>query len=183
MKYLLLNSVRLASGAELRPAKVLDSDIDNIFAITTAGGVVVVLPNPVLEARAARAREEQARGKWVDLELPPVASAIADESIEVGSDGPGVLGIVTHPDGSIVKTTRGIRVGALASDAQHGALNGGNLHALATATQPGFMSPEDKVALDALVRLMHEGQARVTNVAAGVELAPPESIEVLNPRR
>lgn len=55
---------------------------------------------------------------------------------------------VAATDGSIAVSADGIAVGVLQSDAQHGDLGGGDLHALATTGVAGFMAGGDKAALD-----------------------------------
>lgn len=57
---------------------------------------------------------------------------------------------VVATDGSIVVLADSIGVGVLQSDAQHGDLGGGSLHALATTLVAGFMSPADKTKLDGI---------------------------------
>ena len=56
--------------------------------------------------------------------------------------------VTTSGDGSIVNTNGDVRVGILATDAQHGNRGGGALHATATTMVPGFLSAADKTKLD-----------------------------------
>ena len=56
--------------------------------------------------------------------------------------------VTTSGDGSIVNTNGDVRVGVLATDAQHGNRGGGALHATATTGVPGFLSAVDKTKLD-----------------------------------
>lgn len=56
-----------------------------------------------------------------------------------------------HADGSIVVGAGGVQVGILASDAQHGNLGGGGIHAVAIAAgAAGFLSGADKTKIDGL---------------------------------
>jgi hypothetical protein len=55
--------------------------------------------------------------------------------------------VTTSGDGSIVNNAGDVRVGVLATDAQHGNRGGGTTHAVATTTVAGFMSAADKVGL------------------------------------
>ena len=61
-----------------------------------------------------------------------------------------VLDVVPDPDGSLVATPGNLKVGVLATDAQHGDRGGGTLHAQATPLTDGFLSAADKTKLDAL---------------------------------
>jgi len=61
------------------------------------------------------------------------------------------IDVVANPDGSIVVSSDDVRVGVLATDAQHGARGGGSLHADAVAGgNAGFLSGADKSKLDGL---------------------------------
>jgi hypothetical protein len=75
--------------------------------------------------------------KKADLlrELDSVLNAIEDDLV------------TTSGDGSIVNNAGDVRVGILATDAQHGNRGGGTTHAVATTTVAGFMSAADKVGL------------------------------------
>ena len=52
------------------------------------------------------------------------------------------LDVAANPDGSIVAGANDIRVGILATDAQHGNRGGGALHPDATPVSSGFMKYE-----------------------------------------
>jgi len=58
------------------------------------------------------------------------------------------ISAVADPDGSIVISVNGIKVGVVATDAQHGARGGGTQHAVATPSVDGFMSSGDKGKVD-----------------------------------
>ena len=61
------------------------------------------------------------------------------------------LNIGANPDGSIVVGSDDIKVGVLATDAQHGDRGGGSLHTLAIASgSAGFLSGADKQLIDDL---------------------------------
>lgn len=84
--------------------------------------------------------------------VPNTRSVIAG----AGMTGGGTLAadrtfnIVANGDGSIVVNADDIQVGTLASDAQHGNLGGGTLHAVATILLDGFMSATDKIKLNGI---------------------------------
>lgn len=59
------------------------------------------------------------------------------------------LDVVANVDGSITVNPNDIRVGILATDAQHGVRGGGTQHADATGAVDGFMSAADKTRHDA----------------------------------
>jgi len=58
--------------------------------------------------------------------------------------------VVANADGSIVVNADDVRVGVLATDAQHGSRGGGSQHAAATTSVAGFMSSTDKTQHDAM---------------------------------
>lgn len=60
------------------------------------------------------------------------------------------LNVNAHADGSIVVSADDVKVGVLATDAQHGARGGGTQHAVATGASAGFQSATDKTRADAL---------------------------------
>ena len=82
------------------------------------------------------------------------SGTITDVIAGAGLTGGGSSGAVTLDvgagDGSIVVSADSIAVGVI-SDAQHGSLGGGSLHAVATPSVAGFESAADKAALDALI--------------------------------
>jgi hypothetical protein len=73
------------------------------------------------------------------------------------------LAIGTNADASIVVNADDIRVGVLATDAQHGTRGGGTLHALATSSSNGFMSAQQGEKLNQLSNTFKE-PARVVAV-------------------
>jgi hypothetical protein len=55
-------------GAQMRVGKVIDSLQYDIAAMQAAGALLIPIPNPIVEARAAEVRAQQAKG-WRDGEL------------------------------------------------------------------------------------------------------------------
>jgi hypothetical protein len=90
--------------------------------------------------------------------LPSAAVATTRQVIAgAGLTGGGALtadvtlDVAANADGSIVVAANDIKVGILATDAQHGTRAGGSLHANVIASgAAGFMSGTDKARLDAL---------------------------------
>jgi hypothetical protein len=68
------------------------------------------------------------------------------------------LSVAPDADGSIAVAAGGVKVGVLATDAQHGVRGGGTQHAAATQSVNGFLSAADKTKLD--------------GVQAGADLTP-----------
>jgi hypothetical protein len=60
------------------------------------------------------------------------------------------LNVVADNDGSIVVTADAVKVGVLATDAQHGDRGGASLHAAVTTSVNGFMTAADKVKLNGI---------------------------------
>jgi hypothetical protein len=75
-----------------------------------------------------------------------VAGATAGNGILFAS---GAYSVKPDPDGSIAVTASGVKVGVLASDAQHGTRGGGSTHAQVTGSTNGFMRAADKTIFDA----------------------------------
>ena len=84
-KYLLLNKI-LFDGVDLKAAKEIDDKVYSIAKIVASGGILIPLPNPIVEARAAEVRKEQARGRR-GAELDDLTSAFA-EFVDGGSINP-----------------------------------------------------------------------------------------------
>jgi hypothetical protein len=73
--------------------------------------------------------------------------AAGDGMVLNGND----LDVVANADGSIIVNTNDVQVGILATDAQHGNLGGGALHAdVVAAGADGFMTGADKTKLDGI---------------------------------
>jgi hypothetical protein len=60
------------------------------------------------------------------------------------------IDVVANADGSIVVSADDVKVGVLATDAQHGLRGGGTQHANATTSVAGFMSAADKTKIDGI---------------------------------
>ena len=75
---------------------------------------------------------------------------IAGDGLQGGGDlsVDRTISVVANADGSIIVNADDIQVGTLATDGQHGALGGGDLHAAATQMSAGFLSAADKIKLD-----------------------------------
>lgn len=76
-------------------------------------------------------------------------SVLAGNGLEFAGDLV-TLHVVPNADGSIVVGANDVKVGVLATDAQHGARGGGTQHAVATGASAGFQSATDKTRADAL---------------------------------
>jgi len=95
---------------------------------------------------------------WVPVAMaagfvPNTRQVIAGAGLTGGGDlsADRTFDVVANADASIVVTADDIRVGVLATDAQHGLRGGGTQHAVATALVAGFMSATDKAQLTTLV--------------------------------
>lgn len=165
-RYILCNRIQLG-GIDLKVGREVDEpDKDDILR---AGGVLVQLPNPVIEARAEIVRAQHAAGRAYDeLDLltaafsqvsaggggggvPPTRILFAGDGLVGGGDlsADRTFDVVANADGSIISNPNDIKVGVLATDAQHGLRGGGTQHALAIPSgAAGFMSGADKAKLD-----------------------------------
>ena len=116
-----------------------------------AGGEVVVAAPPApVDALSA-----EDRAKLASITADAVTGLRA-----VGA-GPGLAGggtleqdiafkVVLSSDGSLMFGPDGIGIRKLVSGDQHGAHNGGGLHALVSADEAGFISPDSQKKIDAL---------------------------------
>lgn len=77
----------------------------------------------------------------------------------------GVYSVKPDPEGSIVVTSAGVKVGVLANDSEHGNRGGGGLHAVATDSTAGFLSAADKTKLDGIT-----GGAAVASVSGSAPI-------------
>jgi hypothetical protein len=85
------------------------------------------------------------------------------------------LAVGANADGSIAVNADDIKVGILATDAQHGTRGGGTLHAAATGSAAGFMSAADKIRLDSM-NLVVKGPVRLV-ATANVALSGTPTID------
>lgn len=85
---------------------------------------------------------------YTKVEALPTAATINGRTLTAGAGLTGggdlsanrTFAVGANADGSIVVNADDIQVGVLATDAQHGTLGGGTLHALASGSAAGFMS-------------------------------------------
>lgn len=95
---------------------------------------------------------------WVEGATVQQVQEVANRRVSAGNGLTGggkltsdiSLAVGAHPDGSILANSNNVQVGVLATDAQHGSRGGGSQHAVATATEAGFMSASDKVKLSSI---------------------------------
>lgn len=67
-----------------------------------------------------------------------------------GASGAVTLNVIANADGSIVVAADDVKVGVLATDAQHGNRTNGALHSVADGSNAGFMSAADFIKLSGL---------------------------------
>lgn len=144
----------------------------SVPADTPAAGQIVVT------ARAGIIYAKDANG----VETPLSGGVVNSRTITAGDGLVGggdlstdrSLAVGPAPDNSIVVAADSIRVGQLATDAQHGNRGGGAQHAVASTSQNGFMSAGDKTALNAAGTGVAANQATITghiNAANGAHAA------------
>jgi len=172
MKYLLAANFSFG-GVELKAGKDLDDGAIDVAALQQAGAILVPYPlTPEVLRIVEELRKQQLKGRK-DTELYILHAALSQVALSGGGGGgvpptrtltagAGLTGggdlsadrtfnVVANPDGSIIVNPNDVKVGVLATDAQHGARGGGGLHAIATTSVAGFMSAADKLKLDGLV--------------------------------
>lgn len=95
--------------------------------------------------------------------VPTTRAVIAGTGLTGGGDlsTDRTINVAANADGSIVVSANDVKVGVLATDAQHGNRGGGGIHAVATGAAAGFMSAADKAKLDTL------GATNVTSPLSG----------------
>jgi len=115
---------------------------------TTGSPVSIGEAAPPTTANEQLVTVDATHAEWQPLPAPPIASDLI-----VAGNGLVLTGtrldVVGHADGSIDVAEDAVRVGVLASDAQHGNRGGGALHAV-VGVLAGFMSSADKAKLDAI---------------------------------
>lgn len=149
------------------------TSIKNCFPVSASvpapGGTLITVERVVPVTQAvdlsnqgtfdAETHEEMADlGVMVDQQLADRITALETASVPadlVAGNGLSFAGptlnVNAHADGSIISAADDIRVGVLATDAQHGNRGGGALHANAVSGgAAGFMSGTDKQRADAL---------------------------------
>lgn len=146
MKYILCNSIFL-DGQILRVAKEIDDEKFDVPKILAEGGVLIALPNTVIEERARRVREQQGAGRW-DEDNVSMLAAHAEE----GGGGGGVPATRRIDAGAGLSGGGDLSADRIISlafdDTAHGDRGGGSLHDLVTQTTNGFMSFLDKIKVD-----------------------------------
>lgn len=95
---------------------------------------------------------QQLQDRVADLEGGTLPSLQIGEGLEIIGIVPSqTLQVKEHADGSIDVSTSGVKVGVIATDAQHGNRGGASLHSLAiSGGGAGFQSGTDKQRQDAL---------------------------------
>ena len=76
-----------------------------------------------------------------------------------------VIDVVADADGSLVVAADSMKVGVLATDAQHGARGGGTQHALAGTSAAGFLAAVNVGAAAGLLTVLNGVQSWVTQIA------------------
>jgi len=112
-----------------------------ISEIATEAGPPVVLTGNTPNAGDTLVATSSTSAEWAST---PGGGVIAGNGLLLTAN---TLSVKPAPGGGLTVGPAGVAVQALASDAQHGNLGGGALHALATDTAPGFMSPTEKLRL------------------------------------
>lgn len=99
---------------------------------------------------------------WAKM-VPAPRTYTAGAGLAGGGSSDSNLTFYIEPaaDGSIVVNADGVAVGVLATDAQHGLRDGGDLHSPATQSVHGFLSANDKLKLDTLLPSLDEKQALI----------------------
>lgn len=127
--YVLCNSV-VFQGIELRKAKIISDTAYDVPRLVASGAILVLMPNAIVEARAAEVRAQQARGRR-DGELDDLTAAFA-ETAPVGG------GAVTNVSGAApINVTGPTATPTIGID-------------LATTATPGSLSAADKSKLDGI---------------------------------
>lgn len=114
--------------------------------------------------------------------VPSTRQVIAGAGLTGGGDlsADRTLNVVANADGSIVVNADDVKVGVLATDAQHGNRGGGALHANATTAVAGFMAAADKSKLDALAKsyfLAYQSSAQAIAASTAVVITPDTELQ------
>lgn len=98
--------------------------------------------------------------------IPMARQVIAGAGLTGGGDlsADRILRVFAHSDKSIVVANDGVKIGVLATDAQHGVRGGGTQHVLASSASAGFMSPQDKIKLDGLEKTLNSMNERLSRL-------------------
>lgn len=117
--------------------------------LTTTFGIYVLTTSGYRVAAFDETTEGSSSFGWITK----INACIRNNLVSGATAGNGILfsagaySVKPNADGSIVVGAGGVKVGILATDAQHGARGGGTQHAAATGSVAGFMSAADKALL------------------------------------
>ena len=141
-----LNSI--AFGADVSPVTSVFSRVGAVVAVLNDYAASLV-DN---DSSVPGATVKDALESLASTQVPTARLLTAGAGLTGGGDlsADRTFDIVANGDGSIVVNPDDIQVGILATDAQHGIRGGGTQHALASGASAGFMSPTDKIKLDAI---------------------------------
>lgn len=143
-----------AVGSALRFQSVVNNgkDANGVVdpSLTTTFGVYVLTTSGYRVAAFDETTEGSASFGWVTKVNALVrASVVAAASAGAGMTfSAGAYAVGANADGSIVVAPDDVKVGVLATDAQHGARGGGTQHAAASTSVAGFMSAADKTLVN-----------------------------------
>jgi hypothetical protein len=142
-----------AAGSALIFQSVVNNGKDANGAVdptlTTTFGVYVLTTSGYRAAAFDEKTEGSSSFGWVTK----LNAVVRNNLVTPASAGAGMVfsggayNVVANADGSLVVAADDIKVGVLATDAQHGVRGGGTLHAAATGSVAGFMSAADKTLL------------------------------------
>src|SRR3972149_362586 len=82
-RYILCNRIPY-DGVELKAGKEIDDSVYELTRVIASGAVLVLMPSPIVEARAREVRQQQGRGRR-EAELDLLTAAFA----ELASGGSG----------------------------------------------------------------------------------------------
>jgi hypothetical protein len=119
--------------------------------LTTRFGVFVKTTSGFRTSAFGQTTEGNAAFGWTaDLNQLARNTLVTPASAGTGMTySAGAYNVNANADGSIVVSADDVKVGVLATDAQHGTRGGGTQHAASTTSVNGFMSAADKTKLDA----------------------------------
>jgi hypothetical protein len=128
------------TGADIQVATAVRTEITDAQADATTA---------IADASDALTAAADAQAT-ADAAIPQTRTYTAGAGMTGGGDGTAnrTFDVVADADGSMVVAADSIKVGVLATDAQHGNRGGGGIHADVTTSVAGFMSAADKVKLN-----------------------------------
>lgn len=115
---------------------------------------------------------------------PGTRQVIAGAGLTGGGDftADRTLDVVANADGSLVVAANDVKVGVLATDAQHGTRGGGTLHAQVTTGVDGFMIAADKTKLNGVGTAAPPGTRNLTagaGLTGGGDLTADRTFDVI----